>query len=304
MKTMLSDSRLAERFGMNEAPTLQVRVLPSVPPITFTRITHRQPSNGRSISPTRENAFSFQLPLVGAGLSDLQYTNGRVVSQEVKEPGRAFLFDLSAGPTVGLASSFDLVRMYIAQPTIDGLADASGLPPVGGLHQPLFGAHDPILHHLALAIVPALGDPNRVSQVFVEYLALAFHAHVIQAYGGAQLPNRRRSGRLTPWQVQRVRDLVETRLADNLSIADLAGAVGLSASYFSDAFKATMGILPHRWIMKQRVDRAKMLLKETDLSLAEVAINCGFYDQAHLTRVFGRLEGCGPNEWRRHRRAR
>lgn len=81
---------------------LQVPVHPFFPPVTFTRITHRQTSHGRSISPMRENAFSFQLPLLAAGLSDLQYTNGTFVSQEVKEPGRAFLFDLSAGQSVRL----------------------------------------------------------------------------------------------------------------------------------------------------------------------------------------------------------
>ena len=298
-----SDHHLAERFGLSAAPTLQARVLPSVAPIAFTRMRHRQPHRGRSTSPLPEEAFSFQLPLVAAGLSDLHYAAGPSVSQEVKEPGRAFLFDLSARPTVGLTTAFDNVRIYIAQTTIDALALERGLPAVGGLGQPHLGARDPILFHLALALVPALDDLKPVSRAYVEHVGLAVHAHVIQTYGGVSLPDRQRGGRLASWQVQRVRDRVEADLAFDLSISDLAGVAGLSTSYFNDAFKATMGMPPHRWVLKRRVERAKALLAETDLSLAEVAVRCGFYDQGHLSRVFGRSEGCTPNAWRRHHRS-
>ncbi len=298
-----SDDELAGRFGLSAAPTLRARVLPSVAPIEFTRMRHRQPHRGRSTSPQPERAFSFQLPLVAAGLSDLHYADGPAVSQEIKEPGRAFLFDLAARPTVGLETAFDNVRIYIAQTTIDALAHERGLPTVGGLRQPLLGARDPILFHLALALVPALDDPNPVSRAFVEHVGLAIHAHVVQTYGCVSLPDQQRGGRLASWQLQRVRDRVEADLAGDLSIADLAGVAGLSTSYFNDAFKATTGMPPHRWILKRRVERAKAFLMENDLSLAEVAVRCGFCDQGHLSRVFGRAAGCTPNAWRRHRRS-
>jgi AraC family transcriptional regulator len=133
---------------------------------------------------------------------------------------------------------------------------------------------------------------------------MSVHAHVIQNYGGLSLPERQRGGRLASWQLQRVRDRIEADLAGDLSIADLAGEAGLSTSYFNDAFKATTGVPPHRWILKRRVERAKTLLETTELGLAEVAVRCGFYDQGHMSRVFGRSEGLTPKAWRRLRRSR
>jgi AraC family transcriptional regulator len=104
-------------------------------------------------------------------------------------------------------------------------------------------------------------------------------------------------GGLTPLQLRRVRDSIETRLDQDISLAQLANDCGLSTSHFARAFARSTGIPPHRWLTRRRVERAKELM-HTDATLAEIALMCGFSDQSHLTRVFAQVAGVTPGRWR------
>ncbi|MEG4942592.1 helix-turn-helix transcriptional regulator [Microcoleus sp. F4-D5] len=75
---------------------------------------------------------------------------------------------------------------------------------------------------------------------------------------------------------------------------ELAGIAQLSPYYFSRAFKQSVGISPHQYVIQQRVERAKQLLLQGNMSLYEIAIACGFTHQSHLTRHFKRLTGVTP----------
>jgi AraC family transcriptional regulator len=89
---------------------------------------------------------------------------------------------------------------------------------------------------------------------------------------------------------------------DDPSIADLAQECRLSASHFARAFRQATGMPPHQWLTKRRVERAKELLLEGSLDLAQIALVRGFVDQSHLSRIFARSEGYSPGKWRRLRR--
>ena len=86
---------------------------------------------------------------------------------------------------------------------------------------------------------------------------------------------------------------------DEESLDELAAALHLSRGYFMRAFRAATGETPHRWRLRDRLDRAMTLLREPAASIADVAIACGFADQSHLTRLFVRQVGLGPGAWRR-----
>ncbi len=107
------------------------------------------------------------------------------------------------------------------------------------------------------------------------------------------------SGGLTRAQMRRL----ESRLADNrtrrLSVAEMAETVGLSPSWFAAAFKKTTGKTPHSWQLEQRIGAAERLLLDGGLSLAEIAVQLGFSDQAHLTKAFRQVLGQTPAAWRR-----
>ena len=108
-------------------------------------------------------------------------------------------------------------------------------------------------------------------------------------------------GGLAPWQERRAKELMSTHLARQIPLALVAGECRLSVSHFARSFKQCTGKPPHRWLLENRVERAKQLLLDPDVSLAEVALDCGFSDQSHFTRVFSRTVGTSPGTWRRIR---
>lgn len=110
---------------------------------------------------------------------------------------------------------------------------------------------------------------------------------------------RRVCAGLAPWQQKRVRDLVEERMHESLSVVEMAAAARLSRSFFSRAFSASFGCSPHAYVMDRRIVRAKALMQEGDEPLAQIAVACGLSDQAHLSRLFRRHAGMTPSAWRR-----
>jgi len=104
-------------------------------------------------------------------------------------------------------------------------------------------------------------------------------------------------GGLASWQTLRVQSMIEAQLGDRLLIAELAMAVRLSPSHFARAFKRSLGCSPHHYMLKRRVERAKECMRTTTDPLAQIALNCGFADQAHFTRCFKRCEGETPTAW-------
>jgi AraC-like DNA-binding protein len=107
------------------------------------------------------------------------------------------------------------------------------------------------------------------------------------------------SGGLTARQLKAVTGYLENNLSERIDPYALARLAQLSVSHFQRAFKASTGMPPHMWLTHQRIRRAKELLALGDARLAEIALDTGFSDQAHFTRVFGRLMGVTPGAWRR-----
>jgi AraC family transcriptional regulator len=106
-------------------------------------------------------------------------------------------------------------------------------------------------------------------------------------------------GGLATWQARRTLAYIEANLASKMDIDDLANVVALSRSHFSRAFKQCVGLSPMEYVVVRRVERAKTMISGTREPLAEVALACGFADQAHLNRRFRELVGISPGRWRR-----
>ena len=94
-----------------------------------------------------------------------------------------------------------------------------------------------------------------------------------------------------------------TELLD-LDVAEMAETVGLSESWFANVFKQTTGKTPLQWQLGKRIDLARKLLVESELTIADIAAQLGFSDQAHLTKAFRQIAGETPAAWRRVRQVR
>lgn len=213
--------------------------------------------------------------------------------------GDVFLFDLTRNPIIDLRTPFDMMRFNITQSSLDDLALERGLRRVKGLLVGRDGANDPVLHGLAISLAGMMEGPGKGSALYTEFISLAFHAHIIHAYGGA--PNVTPTGGLAPWQLRRACEIMVSELGANPTIRSLAEECHLSSSHFSRAFKETTGLAPHQWLTKMRIERAREMLLGTSCDLANIALACGFVDQSHFARVFARTEHDSPGRWRRLR---
>ncbi|MBV9076534.1 MAG: helix-turn-helix domain-containing protein [Methylobacteriaceae bacterium] len=110
-------------------------------------------------------------------------------------------------------------------------------------------------------------------------------------------------GGLAPWQLRRATQYLTENLRRNIPLAELSGLVGLSATHFCNAFKQSTGLPPHRWQMRKRVERAKELMTSSSRPLVQIALECGFADQGHLSTVFRKVVGVSPATWRRQVKA-
>lgn len=106
---------------------------------------------------------------------------------------------------------------------------------------------------------------------------------------------------LAPWQVRRVLAYVDANLDVSIKNKDLAAIARLSVFHFNVAFRNSVGDSPHEYIIRRRMERAQGLMLSTEMSLSEIAGECGLADQAHLTRLFHRVVGESPAAWRRAR---
>jgi AraC family transcriptional regulator len=121
------------------------------------------------------------------------------------------------------------------------------------------------------------------------------------ARSSAREAYRCEQGGLARWQINRVRVFIDEHLTERIRVSDLSAVARSSPSYFSCAFKRTFGVSPHAYVMKRRVGMAAEVMLNSDAPLSEIAVNCGFADQAHFSRQFRRAMGRTPSAWRRER---
>jgi len=181
-------------------------------------------------------------------------------------------------------------------------ADGSGVPPAKGLTTAP-AQLDPVVNHLRLAIQPALARPEHACKIFLNHVALALHAYCAHAYGETRVTSPAIRGGLAPWQLRRAKEMLMAHLDGDISLSEVARACKLSVSHFARAFRCTTGQPPHRWLTCRRVEKAKDLLRQSNEPMADIALRCGFADQASFIRAFKRVVGASPGGWRRVSRA-
>ena len=166
---------------------------------------------------------------------------------------------------------------------------------------PQFAIADPVIQQLALALKTEIQTGCLSGRLYGESLGTALATRLVQNYALSQpspLLENKASG-LPRSQLKRVIDYMKANLAQDLSILDLATLTSMSKSHFSRSFKQSVGIAPYRYLMQQRVERAKQLLKQQAISISDIALECGFANQTHLTKVFRQMTGVTPKAYQK-----
>lgn len=267
--------------------------------IAVTRLRVNTPEHGATEPFESEEAY-----ILSVQFSAFEYSfsrAGHAPARYAWPEKTAAVYDLREQWQAVMHTPFDVMHFHLPQAALNRIADQLEAPPIQGLYcHPAEGKHDPILYGLAVALIPSVERPYEESRLFVDYTRFIVGAHAARHYGGMKAISPTRRGGLAPWQERRATELISENLGGNLTIEDLAVACEVSVGHFVRAFRKTTGLTPHRWLTQRRIDKSKLALRASSQAISEIAVNCGFSDQSHFTRVFSQVVGVSPALWRRN----
>jgi AraC-like DNA-binding protein len=207
------------------------------------------------------------------------------------------VIDLMKPMQMWAAGPFDYLHYYVSRDLLDRVAADNGIAPVDSFRM-VFFERDLVVAQLTKTILNQVRNREPLNMLALEDVSLLVSTHLLQHYGNGKGVLRAQPS-LEIWQRIRTEEMLRAHLEGEIRIADLASACQLSPSHFSRCFRQSFGTSVHQWLIKLRIDAAKNLLREPELTLAEVGFRSGFCDQAAFTRAFTTLEGTTPFRWRK-----
>lgn len=291
--------KLGRFLRLKEAPpSLVTRSLRSAE-LAVTETRNDRPVPGLSGSLTAEDAFLVSLKLHDYPDCEL-WERGKCIMKADVRAGTTYLYDLKRDPRYVIDKPFHSLFFYLPRSALDGIAEQSNAPRIDELDCQIGVGHDDgIIRHIGASLQEGLRRPDEANQLFIDHMLLGLTAHVAQTYGGLQRISAPARGGLARWQAKRACERLEADLGGKLTLQKIAAELDLSVSHFSRAFRISIGLPPHQWLLHQRVKAAKQLMSVRDLPLSEIAIAAGFANQSHFTRVFSSIVGASPAVWRR-----
>jgi AraC family transcriptional regulator len=166
------------------------------------------------------------------------------------------------------------------------------------------GVQDELINQIGLSVLSEMTCATAAGGMLVETSSLLLAARLAHAHsetGLIQSPTPSRHG-LDGGRLRRVLAYIEEHLAEDIAVADLANVACLSIFHFTRAFAATMGVPPHRYVSRRRLESAKAMIATGRASLLEIALDCRFFSQSSFTRAFRQATGMTPAEYRRRLR--
>jgi len=291
---------LPRRIDVANALTI---AMPQGDDIVITHVVRRDPGHGMTEPQATAKAYSARVYLEAFDCCDV-WRDGKPVRLDALKRGEMQIDDMRHEWRANPTSPFNIINFFIPQAAIDEIAEEQGAHRGVALRGPTeAGWTDILFGDLARSLLPALAAPEQANKLFTDHLTRAAVAHLTASYGSLRLKLEPTRSGLAPWQERRVKEMMMADLARNIGLAELAMACRLSPSYFSTAFKRSVGYPPYKWLLMKRLERVQDLILNTKQPLCEIALDTGFADQSHLTRIFSQHIGSSPGAWRRARAA-
>ena len=195
----------------------------------------------------------------------------------------------------------EILQVYLRQSIYEAaVTEIYGCDSGGAELVPRFAILDPLLEQLAIAITNALRDGNSEDGLYIDTVAQMMAVHLARSHSSRSRPVRILPAKpLAGWKMRRVMEYIEDNLEGDLSLQAMAAEVDISPLYLARAFKAAVGQSPHQYVLGRRIERAKELLRNTELPVVDVALSSGFSSQSHLSHWFIRQVGVSPAVYRR-----
>jgi len=267
------------------------------------RVEHRllQPGEQAALTPQ-----CTEVVLMLSGRAGVSRTGDGQTQEVFAQPGMGWIVPVGTEESrIELTGSMECLHLYLPSTLIghSALADYDLDPDKVRLAY-AGGFADPMLHQIGTAFRSMLGrEVQPTDRLFVDGMQAALAGHLLGHYAADRWRPPSRAPSLEPRRLARVLDFIEARLADDLSLDDLAAEAFLSPFHFSRLFREATGLTPHRYVTERRVQAAREKLALHHSSLVEIALDTGFGSQANFIRVFRKATGLTPGQYReQHRR--
>ena len=194
----------------------------------------------------------------------------------------------------------ETLQIYLHPQFVQKTAERCDLNHAQQVIEPQLGVRDEQLGYLAISLLYELKGKNVVGRLYADSVAPVIAVQLVRRYSCLK-DVRISKGGMAPQKLRRAIEYISDQLEQEgeIALAVVAEEVGMSYYHFSRAFKQSMGLSPINYITRQRMERAKRLLAETELPIAEIALRAGFSSQSHFTTSFRRLAGVTPSTFRR-----
>ncbi|VVT24865.1 AraC family transcriptional regulator [Rhizobium sp. EC-SD404] len=240
----------------------------------------------------------FQLQLVAKGSAQSRVEFGGTAFSSQLSPGGIYLSPPDTDCNYEVEGLHRIIALAINKNAMDRFREQADfeLPrDFGRLHEQKF--HDPIIEALMLRMLEQAMVDHPTSDLFLDQSTNTILVGLLCRSGTMQ-PDTEDARPLSDGDIAKVSRIIDERLEDNLSIADLARVTSLSDWHFARAFKQATGLSPHQYVLRRRIARAIDLLRNSQIALAEVALSAGFSSQSHMTDVFRQKVGTTPGKYR------
>ena len=163
---------------------------------------------------------------------------------------------------------------------------------------PEFRTRNPQIEAIGIMLLTELQQENSGSRLYIDSLTNVLAVNLLRQHAATkpQLPIY--EGGLPLHQLQKILNYIDAHLERDIKLADLARLLDMSQFHFSHLFKQSIGISPYQYLIQQRVERAKKLLKQTDRLIVDIALECGFNSHSHLSKKFRQFTGMTPKAYR------
>jgi len=180
------------------------------------------------------------------------------------------------------------------------IAEQSGLDPGRVELVNRFQMRDKQIEHIGWALKAELdlGFPN--GNLYTDSLATALGVHLLRRHSDIQFESETLKGGLSGQRLRRVLSYIEDNLSADLSLTEIASIAGISVSHCKSVFRDSIGAPVHQYVLQRRVERAKVLLSEGQLTISEIALETGFSHQSHLAYHVRRILGVSPTAIRQN----
>jgi AraC family transcriptional regulator len=269
---------------------------------------HRVITKGLVVEHQLRNPAEFSIPgglthhVLSVRLKQTDRRISRVGEQEYDGqylPGE-FLFSPAHISGFSQSNSISEAIAFMIEPTIlqQIAAETNCLNP----HQlELLGTpktRDPQIEAIATLFLNEINTTGLGGLVYAESLANLFLIHLLRHYCAFEPKLKQYQGGLSAHKLQQAIDYIQANLDRKLSLEAIAQHLNMSVYHFCDLFKQSVGIAPYKYVLQQRVERAKQLLKDEERAIVDIALECGFTNQTHLNKHFRKFTGMTPKGYR------